>query len=354
MDIELARTFLTIVETGSFVRASERLNVTQTTVSARVRSLEDQLRRPVFVRNKSGSTLTPAGEQFLRFARTLVQVWERARHQVSVPAGRRAMLAVGGELSLWSPLLLAWMIWMRRSGSDIALQTQIGLPDGLMRQVAEGTLDLAVVYAPRHWPGLKVEMLMEEKLILVTTDPAVSGVSDPDYVYVDWGHDFAAHHGMSFPHFSNPGLFVSLGPLALDYIVQVGGSGYFRQRAVRPHLASGRLHAVPHAPEFTHPVYAVYSEGGESEVRETALRGLREVAEAEGPLTPDRAVVANLEAIAASSLDGEPRIAKDALDEADRLAPTLREEGRAGGSKRSAVGLHDPGQLVELMERGRG
>ena len=79
MDIELARTFLTIVETGSFVRAAERLNVTQTTVSARVRSLEDQLRRPVFVRNKSGSTLTPAGEQFQPFARTLVQVWERAR-----------------------------------------------------------------------------------------------------------------------------------------------------------------------------------------------------------------------------------------------------------------------------------
>jgi LysR family transcriptional regulator, flagellar master operon regulator len=80
MDIELARTFLAIVEAGSFVRAAERLNVTQTTVSARVRSLEDQLRRPVFLCNKSGSTLTPAGEQFLRFARTLVQVWERAQH----------------------------------------------------------------------------------------------------------------------------------------------------------------------------------------------------------------------------------------------------------------------------------
>src|SRR6478736_5888109 len=80
MDIELARTFLAIVAAGSFVRAAERLNVSQTTVSARVRSLEEQLRRPLFLRNKSGSTLTPAGEQFLHFARTLVQVWERARH----------------------------------------------------------------------------------------------------------------------------------------------------------------------------------------------------------------------------------------------------------------------------------
>ncbi len=145
MDIELARTFLAIVEAGSFVRAAERVNVTQTTVSTRVRSLEDQLRRPVFIRNKAGVTLTSAGEQFLRFAPTLVQVWERARHQVAVPEGRRAVLAVGGELTFWNPLLLNWMVWMRHNAPDIALQTQVGLSDGLLRQVADGVLDLAVV-----------------------------------------------------------------------------------------------------------------------------------------------------------------------------------------------------------------
>ncbi|WP_046868460.1 LysR family transcriptional regulator [Microvirga massiliensis] len=278
MDIELARTFLAIVEAGSFVRAAERLNVTQTTVSARVRSLEDQLRRPVFVRNKAGATLTAAGEQFLRFAPTLVQVWERARHEVAIPAGRRAVLAIGGELSLWNPLLLAWMVWMRNNASDVALRTQVGLPDGLLRQVGDGVLDLAVVYAPRHMPGLRVEMIMEEELVHVTTDVTVSDVSDPDYVYVDWGEDFAAHHGMSFPQFSDPGLFVGLGPLALDYIVQVGGAGYFRRRAVQPFLASGRLKVISRAPVFTHPVYAVYAESIDSDVLGLAVEGLRELA----------------------------------------------------------------------------
>jgi hypothetical protein len=90
VDIELARTFLAIVETGTFVRAASRLNVTQTTVSARIRSLETQLGRSLFVRNKAGASLTSAGEQFLRYAPTFVQLWERARHQVAVPEGRRA------------------------------------------------------------------------------------------------------------------------------------------------------------------------------------------------------------------------------------------------------------------------
>lgn len=296
MDIELARTFLAIVEAGSFVRAAERLNVTQTTVSARVRSLEDQLRRPVFVRAKAGATLTPAGEHFQRFARTLVQVWERARHQVAVPAGRRAILSVGGELSLWSPLLLNWMVWMRRNAADVALQTQVGVPDALLRQASEGVLDIAVVYAPRQSPGLRVEKIMEERLILVTTDPAASDVLGRDYVYVDWGEEFAAHHGMSFPQFSTPGLFVGLGPLALNYVIQVGGAGYFRARAIRPHVAEGRLKVVPGAPEFTHPVYAVYSEGVDGEALSVALNGLREVAEAEGPLAGDIVTPAREEA----------------------------------------------------------
>ena len=288
MDIELARTFLAIVETGSFVRAADRLNLTQTAVSARIRSLEGQLRRPMFVRNKSGATLTPAGEQFLRYAPTLVQVWERARHQVSVPVGRRAILAVGGELSLWSPLLLNWMVWVRQHASDIALQTRVGLSESLVQQVADGVLDLAVVYSPQHKPSLKVEMILEERLVLVTTDPAMPGISDPDYVYVDWGEAFAANHGMSFPEFSDPGLFVGLGPLGLEYIMQVGGTGYFRRSAVRQHLESERLHLVPHAPEFTHPAYAVYSERATSDDLETALKGLRAVASAEGPLDPGK------------------------------------------------------------------
>ena len=45
MDIQLAQTFLDIVNTGSFVRAAKRLNVSQTTVSARVRLIESQLGR---------------------------------------------------------------------------------------------------------------------------------------------------------------------------------------------------------------------------------------------------------------------------------------------------------------------
>jgi DNA-binding transcriptional LysR family regulator len=98
---------------GSFVRAAERLNVTHTTVGARVRSLESRLGRKLFVRNKAGAALTNAGKQFLSYASTLVQLWQRACHQVAIPEGHRTLLAVGSELTLWNPLLLNWVLRVR-------------------------------------------------------------------------------------------------------------------------------------------------------------------------------------------------------------------------------------------------
>jgi LysR family transcriptional regulator, flagellar master operon regulator len=274
MDIELARTFLEIVSTGSFIKASERLNVGQTTVSARMRLLEQQLGRPLFVRNKSGASLTPAGEQFLRYAPTFVQLWQRARYQVAVPAGHRAVLTVGSEVSLWKPLLLDWVLWMRSTMRDIALRVHVDVPQDLITHVATGLVDVAIMYAPQHRPGLQIDLIMEEELVLATTDPEAS--KDLDYVHVDWGQDFQLHHGVSFPD-TTPGLFANLGPLALNYVLAAGGSGYFRMQAVLPHLEAGRLHLVSGAPRFSYPVYAVHTATADTKILTPALEGLRAV-----------------------------------------------------------------------------
>jgi DNA-binding transcriptional LysR family regulator len=276
MDIELARTFIEIVSTGSFIRASERLNVAQTTVSARIRSLEQQLGRALFIRHKGGASLTPAGEQFLRHAPMFVQLWQRTLHQVAVPPGRRAVLTVGSEVSLWQPLLLDWVRWMRRSLPDIALRVHVDVPQDLINQVASGMVDVAIMYAPQHRPGLKIDLLTEEKLVLVTTDPEARLLGGPDYVYMDWGPDFVLHHDMNFPDVALD-LSFDLGPLALSYLLSAGGSGYFRMSAVQPHIVEGRLHLVPEMPQFAYPVYAVQSASADETVVGPAMAGLHSI-----------------------------------------------------------------------------
>jgi DNA-binding transcriptional LysR family regulator len=277
MDTELARTFLEIVSTGSFVRAAERLNVAQTTVSARIRTLEERLGRPLFVRNKAGASLTPAGEQLLRYAPTFVQLWQRVQHQVAVPAGPKSVLAIGSEVSLWEPLLLDWVLWMRRHHPDLALRVSVDVPQDLINQVASGVVDVAVLYSPPHRPGLKIDLLLEEKLVMVTSDPNSGSTGGSEIIGVDWGANFARDYAASFPDAQMPGLSVNLGPFALNYILSAGGSGYIRMRAADPHLRAGRLHVVEGMPQFSYPIYAVYSSDLADALIQPALAGLRAV-----------------------------------------------------------------------------
>ncbi|MEI9401656.1 LysR family transcriptional regulator [Mesorhizobium argentiipisi] len=221
--------------------------------------------------------MTPSGREFERFAQSFVQIWEHARHQLAIPSGRTSVVALGGELSLWNPLLLDWLVWMKEAKPEIAIHAQVGVPDQLLDQLRTGVLDIAVLYAPKLLPGFKVELLVEEQLVLVRTkneEPAGA----KDYVYVDWGPLFAAQHDASSTAFGEPGLLVGLGPLGLSYILRAGGMGYFRRGAAAPHIEAGQLEIVEGAPEFTYPAYAVYPEASETRTDiQEALRGLKHV-----------------------------------------------------------------------------
>jgi DNA-binding transcriptional LysR family regulator len=276
MDISVARTFLEVVKTGSFVNAAANLNLTQTAVSARIRSLETQLDRPMFIRNKAGARLTPAGEQFFRFATSLVQVWERARKAVALPPGRDTVVTIGAEPSLWSPLLGHWLLWMRRECPGIAVSARIASSERLMGQVQDGSLAVAVLDAAPQRPGVIAELLFEEKLVLVRTTDRELGPED--YVHVDWGEEFTASQHAAFPEMPNTVVSISYGPLALVYIIKVGGCGYFRMSVARPYLEIGLLALVPDSPVLAYPAYAVHSTKADEGLITRIRTGLRTAA----------------------------------------------------------------------------
>lgn len=275
MDIELARTFLEVLRRGSFMAAAERLHITQTTVTARIQNLEGQLGCRLFVRNRGGARVTENGERFANYASHLVQTWEAARRNLPLPEGTGDLLVLGGEISLWNPLLLNWLSALRRRRPQLAIRGEVGEHYSLHEKLQHGVLDAALVHQPDYWPGMQVEQLLEEKLIMVQ----VPGRTEP-YVYVDWGEVFRQQHDAALPQRNRSGLSLDLGPLALRYLLENGGSGYFRTRVVAAHLQAGTLERSAHAPEFSYPIYLVYPRNKLSEELTEAITCLREVAEA--------------------------------------------------------------------------
>jgi LysR family transcriptional regulator, flagellar master operon regulator len=279
MDTELARTFLVVIATGSFVHAAERLHVTQSTVSMRIQRLEQALGAELFVRNKAGTTLTPAGQQFQRHAALLTLTVEQARQEIGVVSGFRATLTVGGRIGLWEDLLLRWLPIFAQLAPDVAVRAFIGFEADVMQALIDGRSNIGVMYTPQARPGLTVELLLEERLVLVSTRANPPAELQRDYVYVDWGPEFFAQHALAFPDFAGATLTVNIGWLGLQRILAFGGSGYFPARMLREHEAAGRLHRVPGAPEFRLPAYLCFpTQTEKSEPLALALDTIRRVA----------------------------------------------------------------------------
>ncbi len=279
MDITLARTFLAIADTGSFVEAAERLHVTQSTVSSRIKALEELLGRSLFERSKAGATLTPAGQQFHKHALALVRVWEHARLEVQLAETHRDHMAVGGQPSLWEGLLLPWLAWMRQNLPDIAVTALNGSSTSLMDRLVDGTLDLAIMYRPTNRPGLVIEHLFDEELVLVSA----SGDREApmaDYVFVDWGPEFGSDHALAFPANRLAGLSLKLGAIGVSTLIATGGVAYFPLRTAQAYLDRGELTPIKRLPRFVYPAYAVYPEDRDEEAYQPILDSLKRITSA--------------------------------------------------------------------------
>lgn len=279
MDIDQARTFLAIAAHGSFLEAARHLHLTQSTVSARIQRLEEELGVRLFVRNRAGATLTTGGRRYAEYAKRLVLTAEQARRHVGLPSRYRATLRIGGRVALWDGLLPAWVRWIREQAKDVAIRGEIGFEEDLMRGLIEGTLDVGLMYSPNHSPGLIVEHLFDETLMLVSSRPGDTQPGD-DYIYVGWGPAFDIQHTLSYPDLEPPPQVVSVGWLGVQLMLTNGGACYLPARMAEPLIAARRLYAVAGAPRYPHPTYMVYPKEFDNPVIPLALDALRSLTRA--------------------------------------------------------------------------
>ncbi len=277
MDIDQIKTFLGVVANGSFLEAAARLHVTQSTVSTRIQRLEAYLGVILFVRNRSGAVLTLPGRRFLGHAKSILLTLEQAQYDIGLPSRFNASITIGARIAFWEELLPRWLGTMRRQAPDISICSEIGFEDDLMRGLIEGRIDVGMMYTPQHSPGLQIEYLFDETLVLLTTDPDKPWPND-DYIYVDWGPAFYALHSSSYPDLERPPQLVNIGWLGVQLILGNGGSCFLPMRIAEPLIQANKLFHVPGSPQFRLPAYMVFSSGNDLPVLQQVLASLRSLA----------------------------------------------------------------------------
>ncbi len=279
LNIEHLKTFLDVARTGSFHRSAARLHVSQSTVSARIRTLEEQTGQILFQRLKNGAVLTGPGRRMAPYADTAVRAWERGRQYLSLVEPQRIECALGIQSVLAEWLATEWIGWVNERHPEIALRVEAGSSASLMHRLDNALIDIAVAFRPRTKPGFKIETLYTDKLVLVASDerPFDEGWSE-DYVFVDWGESFRAAYSDAFPEQAMPSIRTPLPGVALNHILLQGGAAYLTRSLADPWIEEGRLHEVRDAPFFPMPAFVVYpAEPIDREMQSIALEGLSHI-----------------------------------------------------------------------------
>jgi DNA-binding transcriptional LysR family regulator len=200
-----------------------------------------------------------------------------------------SQIGAGIHVCVWKRLALPWMNAMRAAMPELRLRVEIDYSEVLSQFTAEGILDFSIVYTPRALPGLKVERLFEDLLVLVADRSETLGDHlTRGYVYIDWSYGYRQRHAELLPIFSSPRTIIGNPEAAMEYLMEHGGSAYFPLSDVEDKLGEGQLFQVQDAPVIRRPCYATYPEKSAKETHlAAALDTLRNVAAGLGSSTPE-------------------------------------------------------------------
>ena len=262
MDIAHLKTFLEIYQIRHFGKAAEKLFITQSAASARIKLLEEQLGVKLFTRDKRLITPTPAGHRFHKYAEIVVFGWEQARQVIALPDEYKQSLSIACMADIWHLFLNHWVVDIQKHHNDLALNLTINQANDISELLVNSALDLGFMFEPARVPALGFQEILTFPIKLFSTSPTatVREALSEDYIMVDWGASFAYEYAQAFEDMPTATIQTNYGIMALDLLKSRGGAAYLPELAVATinQETNLTLHQVKEAPVFERKLYAIF------------------------------------------------------------------------------------------------
>ena len=169
MELWQLRTFRAVAENLNFTKASEQLFLTQSAVSHQIKALEEEFGVPLFIRGKSGVSLTDAGKKALEYAIKILDEAEKMREFVAgrekALAGRvRVAAATQALVYLFAPLFEEFMDSF--DAVELVFRTTVST-EQTVEDILNGVADVGFASMAVYSPNLAIVELFEDELVLV-------------------------------------------------------------------------------------------------------------------------------------------------------------------------------------------
>ena len=259
MKLNWIQTFIDICETKNFNRTADRLDITQSTVSSRIRALEELLDINLFVRGRGGASLTQEGERFITYAQNIRMNWNLALKELKCPKSYIGTVKIAVQVNICEQFVNDWLISIRTALPKTAIHIEAEYSKTMVEDFQNGDLDLAVMYAPKLQSNLEVEHLFNEKFVMIATEPMhIDQVNQENYIFIALTPYFEKRHYKLLPQLQFSAMNMGLSSMGLDYLKDIGGASYISETVAKELLINEEMFIVNDAPIIEQPIYVTY------------------------------------------------------------------------------------------------
>ncbi|MFO0761675.1 MAG: LysR family transcriptional regulator [Byssovorax sp.] len=180
MDLAHLRYFQAIAKRGSMTAAARDLNLSQPTLTVAVRNLEEKLGTKLFLRNRSGVTLTSTGRELLHHTAEIFSLIERAEERIQgLETDEVGSFVIGCHESLGAYFLPTFMSRFLRAAPKIELSLSNASSSDVADAVVARQVDFGLVVNPRPHPELVCVNLFHDAMdIVVASSSRAEGRPD--------------------------------------------------------------------------------------------------------------------------------------------------------------------------------
>lgn len=253
MDFEQLEAFLSVAQTKSFTRTAEKLHIAQSTVTMRIKALEEELGYPLFDRDSRRVELNEAGRTFLTYAQRMMELRIEGMRMIHMHGRFAGRLVVGSLNSLWDYVLFPVINDFRKNHPQIALRLFTGHSSDVIRRVQDGIVDVGIVYMPPHHPDIDVIPIYEDSIHLVG-HPSLSIPKLPvtaedlhslPFIHMNWGGPFARWFEKEVGKNYYPPFQVDETTLFVKFLQSGEGIGFLLKSVSKELVEQGRLKVLP-------------------------------------------------------------------------------------------------------------
>ncbi len=257
MQLELIETFLDLCETRSFNRTAERLRVTQSTISGRIKALEAIIGRRLFQRSRAGTALTTEGLRFEPHARSMRHSWITALNATRDVGMSGVTMRIGLQHDLVSIQIDRLISGFREALPDTHIYVEADYSMQMCADLVSGAQDIAVLYSPQTHADIHFETLGEVAYMMVsTTADRLADVSADSYILANYAPSFAHTHAAILPDLTNVSLSIGQNGAMVDLLTSLSGTAYVLRHSATALVRAGSCRHVQDAPVITQPVFA--------------------------------------------------------------------------------------------------